>query len=335
MVNYAHNILNKHLQEVNIEDLTNYFSEKRLETNTLEFKSFQGNATLDDSMVKVLKTICGFLNGSGGLLILGAPGKKVDGNIDYFQGELTPLSIQKSVDWFINKISSSISPMPINIVIKIVQAGQNYVYLFEVQESQYKPHQNGHIYYIRLDGQTKPAPHYIVQSLMRQITYPDIRVAIRFNRFFDYAGQTLSKMAFAIYNFSQLQNEENYNYAITLVGGAKFFGWQDNQYGNEISLLLEGAQLIHKPILQALHSGIPYIKTFNILIPIDEQEIKILITYGGKRSPSKNSIYTLSLLNLDFANPQTNVTINIDNELMEAKQSIDDELAFFRNNELV
>jgi len=333
MINYSQNILGKNLQELTIDDVQNYFVEQRLETDTLEFKSFPAQTDFDALMIKILKTICGFLNGSGGLLILGAPGKTVVGNVDYFQGNLTPVPVQKAVDWFINKISSSITPMPIDISVKIILIEQSYIYLFEVQESKFKPHQFSHIYYIRLDGQTKPAPHYIVQALMRQITYPDLRAAIRLNAFQNNGWATTSKLAIAIFNFSQLQNEENYNYAITLVGGAKF--WDGNVFGDDIKILMHNAQLIHKPIKQPLHFGIPYVRTFEITIPNHFDELKIMLSFGGKLSPSKVCIYSLNNHNFNSHNPQANIVIDKENEMFKSKQSIDDSLAFFRNNEVI
>ena len=335
MTNFAQNIFGLPLSEVSAETLTAYFAEQRLETDTLEFKSFHAQANFDALLSKISKTICGFLNGAGGLLIWGAPVKTVVGEVDYFLGELTQLSIQKSVDWFINKISSSVSPMPIGISIKIVNIEQSFVYLFEVQESKYKPHQVEHIYYIRLDGQTKPAPHYIVQALMRQITYPDLRATIRINRFVEHAGQRIAKLALAIFNFSQLQNEIDYNYIITLIGGSEFLGWNANQYGNGIRFEMNGAQLLHQPISQPLHFGIPYTRSFQITIPADVNELKFMLTFGGRFSPSKICLYTVNMNGVNVMNPQANVVIEKDNELFEAKQTVDEALAFFRNNEII
>jgi len=335
MTNFAQNLFGVELSQVSAQTLITYFHEQRLETDTLEFKSFPAQANFDPLFSKILKTVCGFLNGSGGLLILGAPVKTVVGEVDYFQGELTPLTVQKSVDWFINKISSGITPMPIGISVKIVTVEESFVYLFEVQESQYKPHQFDHIYYIRLDGQTKPAPHYIVQALMRQITYPDLRATLRLNRFVIHAGDRIAKLAIAIFNFSQLQNEVDYNYVLTLIGGSQFLGWNPNQYGDEIRFDMNGAQLLHRPIARPLHFGIPYTRSCQITIPTNTDELKFMLTFGGRHSPSKICIYTLNLRGIDIMNPQASITIEKDNELFEAKQTIEESLEFFRNNEII
>ncbi|AOM77387.1 helix-turn-helix domain-containing protein [Pedobacter steynii] len=334
MTNFAQNLFGVTLEELNSGLLENYFQEQRLETDTLEFKSFPPQANFDAILVKIMKTICGFLNGSGGLLILGAPVKQTVGNVDFFNGVLTPVSVQKSVDWFINKCCTSISPMPIGIAVKILPSGNSFVYVFEVQESQYKPHQVDHIYYIRMDGQTRPAPHYIVQALMRQISYPDLRATLRLNAFFEHGGQTLCKLAFVIFNFSKLQNDSNYNYTITLVGGAKFLGWEANAFGDQVSVILQGAQLIHRPISNPLHYGIPHAVTYHIIIP-NTDELKIMITFGAMLSPSKKSIYSLDLINVDSNNPTTTLVIEEENVLFEEKQSPDEALLFFRNNEIL
>lgn len=335
MTNFAHNILGDEVNNITLAHLEAYFNERRLESDTLEFKSFPIQANFEELNVKIMKTICGFLNGSGGLLILGAPMKQTEGNIDYFHGCLTPVPTQKSIDWFINKICGAITPMPINILINVIQAKTGYVYLFEVHESSYKPHQVAHTYYIRLDGQTKPAPHYIVQALMRQITYPDLRASIRVNRFVDHAGETLSKLAFAIFNFSQLQNDSDFHYMITLVGGATFFAWDSNSYGNRISFDMNGAQLRHQEIPRTLHFGVPYTTTYQIKIPQGVEEIKIMTNFGGRLSPSKISIYSLSLIDIDWQNPTANLTVERENSLMESVHSIEESLLFFRNNEII
>ncbi|WP_293307374.1 helix-turn-helix domain-containing protein [Pedobacter sp. UBA5917] len=335
MTNFALNILGKSIADLTLADIENYFTEQKLETDTLEFKSFPAAANFEDLLGKIMKTLCGYLNGSGGLLILGAPIKTVVGNVDYFQGALTPVPVQKSVDWFINKISSSISPMPINVSVKIIPSNQSYIYLFEVQESQYKPHQVAHIYYIRLDGQTKPAPHYIVQALMRQITYPDLRATIRINRFQNHAEQTISKLTLAIFNFSQMQNDSDFHYYITLIGGAKFFAWDANQYGPAISFDFHGAQLRHREIQRTLHFGVPYTASYQITIPENVQELKIMVNFGARQSPSKISIYTLPLINIDRNNPAAHLVIEKENTLFEAIQSIEETLSHFRNNEIL
>lgn len=335
MTNYAQNIFGSNISDITFNGLINYFAEQRLETDTLEFKSFPAQANFDLLMSKILKTICGFLNGSGGLLIWGAPTKTNIGQVDYFQGALTPLAIQKSVDWFTNKICSSISPMPINVSIKTIEVEGSFIYLFEVQESQYKPHQFDHIYYIRLDGQTKPAPHFIVQSLMRQITYPDLRATLRINRFINRGEETVSKLALAIFNFSQLQNEVDYNYMLTLTGGSRFIGWNTGSFGDNITFTMNGAQLIHRPISHPLHFGIPYTRSFTINIPKNVNEVDFLLTFGGRFSPAKVCIYKLNIADIDTRNPQANITISKDNQLFEAKQTIDEALAYFRNNEII
>ena len=64
MINYAQNIFGGDISEITGNDLVNFFVEQRLETDTLEFKSFPPQANFDALMAKILKTICGFLNGA-------------------------------------------------------------------------------------------------------------------------------------------------------------------------------------------------------------------------------------------------------------------------------
>jgi predicted HTH transcriptional regulator len=92
-------IFNRDIHSLTEEDLSNYFSSEKRETNTIEFKSYIDNrkpgTTKDkrdnEKLDEIIKTICGFLNSDRGILIWGAPkGKSESGNEEVYKGALTP-----------------------------------------------------------------------------------------------------------------------------------------------------------------------------------------------------------------------------------------------------
>ena len=171
-MNFSQTYLGKSLEELTYKDIEEFFIEEQVETETLEFKSGELFKTINefkDSLNKnINRSITAFLNSSGGLLIWGAPREyKKDGtNIKYCKGELYPINISRDKDSLISEITRAISHMPIGIKVKILSSedGKSHIYIFEVKESQSKPHQSNHRYFIRLDGQTQDAPHLFSTS---------------------------------------------------------------------------------------------------------------------------------------------------------------------------
>lgn len=184
-MNYCEHYFGKAtLSDLTYEDIKTFFSEEQEENETLEFKSGQEFVNLndfDDFLNKhIIRTIAAFLNSAGGVLIWGSPREqKIDGrNEKVCIGDLMPINISKDKDWLINKISRAISYMPIGIKVERLTCEDKYIYIFEIKESQSKPHQYNHKYFIRLDGQTQDAPHYLVDALFKQITFPDLRITV-------------------------------------------------------------------------------------------------------------------------------------------------------------
>lgn len=175
MKDYCTQIFGKSLRNLTVTDLENYFSDEKEESEILEFKS--GNGDFESTFNKnILRTITSFLNSSGGVMIWGAPEDKPKekNGPKICIGELIPVTYKKEKDQLINRISTSISYMPNGIRIERLAYKDGFIYIFEIQESDSKPHQLNGQYLIRLDGQTKPAPHYIVDSMFKQIQFADI-----------------------------------------------------------------------------------------------------------------------------------------------------------------
>ena len=68
-------LLGKPLGELTLPDLQHYFQQAKTESNKLEFKSFAIGFPADSNKEErnILRTICGFLNTEGGILIWGSP----------------------------------------------------------------------------------------------------------------------------------------------------------------------------------------------------------------------------------------------------------------------
>jgi hypothetical protein len=222
MESYTSLNFGKPLTNITSVDLIHYFSNEREESDTIEFKSYvernQNNHANKEAAV--LKTVCAFLNSSGGMLIWGAPmGHTPDGRqTKVFTGTLSPVTRLIEKDTFISRIANSI--IPLSNLVKMhrveVEAG-SYVYVIDVEQSIHKPHQFDNRYWVRLDGQTGTAPHYLIDALFKQIRYPNLGGYIKFNKCSLAAYNILDlDLTIVVVNHSRDQNE--YDIPVVLVG---------------------------------------------------------------------------------------------------------------------
>jgi len=320
MVNFSHSTFGKNLTDLSYQDIINYFVEEHTESNNIEFKAFSleyGNFQRD--LKGVIRAICGLLNSDGGIVIWGAP-LGVEDAVTHekkFHGSLAPVPEYKEKDVIINKVSDSISPLPVGINVQILRQ-VDCLYIFEVQPSPYKPHQFENIYLVRLDGQTKPAPHYFVEALYRRISYPNIEGYVKFNIADLHQPSALYYIDFTIllFNFSRLQNEEDVMYRLTTTVG--HFHSQANSP--------EPYNFIGQE--SRLHFGSPMMNTQRIVLTpqqINQSNftLHLMLSISGKKSPVKTSDYTLNLHNIDLNNPNDTthlVSAMTENELLSEKQ---------------
>lgn len=306
-MNYSKNILGKELLELEFKDIQEYFVSEKEETNLIEYKAFSnqyGNFTANIN--GIIRGICAFLNSEGGILIWGSPlGKQVEGKKEkVFTGDLALVPELKEKDWLINKISDLISPLPIGINVQIIENNNEYLYIFEIQKSQYSPHQFKNTYFARLDGQTKPAPHYLIEALFKKISYPNIEGFIKLNRISNDGRNYFLNITIYIFNFSDLQNEENVSYRLMCVEGI----FADSKINSDM-YQFEGHQLVHTDLIKVLHFGAPDMNNETIIINPSllrsnyNNKVQLLLTFGGKKSPLKSSQYTLDLSNIKWDEP--------------------------------
>ena len=294
------------IEDITLENLTNFFIDEKEESDIFELKSFveRGQNNYNHKENGVLKTICGFLNSSGGLIIWGAPvGLIPKGRTEkVFTGALSPVERNLEKDAFIGKITNRIIPTPTDIKFKKITVAENqFAYLLEVPESKTKPHQFDNRYFMRLDGQTKVAPHHYIEALFKQIKYPELGGYIKFGRLSSNGGLCFLNIMVFIFNHSPLQNEENVSFNLTINRGT-FHNHNVPNGDDRISYHLDGHQLRFNNIAEILHYGSPpYHSAIVVLRPADlvanNNEVAFLLHFGGKFSPMKNSEYKMRLNN--------------------------------------
>jgi hypothetical protein len=294
----------KSLNELTKEDIQNYFNIERTETDQIEFKSFSGQINID-KIEHINTAICALLNSNGGVLIWGAPeGKKVEGKKEkVFKGELTFSSTSIEKDTLISKISDKIIPLPNNIRVK--ELADNKLFVFEIDQSEYAPHQTGNIYYMRIDGQSRPAPHHYVDALFKKVKYPNIECYAKFD--FEYNrrdNQLIIRFSLGLFNWSPLMNEENLSIRIvTNTGAIGSHAWTET-----IKRSNDGKEYSNTNLSNVFSYGEPVIHSDVIIIHNHERmnnENIVIVSFGGKFSPRKFSMYQL---HLDRANEVFEIT---------------------------
>ena len=302
MDNYSQHYFGKNLEDLNIQDLSDFFNTEKEESDKIEFKAYHPKyGNFNKNIEGVIRGICAFLNSNGGILIWGTPiGQTVEDKL-IFQGELSLVDQLMEKDALISKISDSITPLPVNVNVKIIEHNKSYLYVFEIQISNYSPHQFKNIYYARLDGQTKPAPHYLIDALFKKISYPNIEGFINLDRFGNAnRNRVYLDISIIIINFSELQNEENVSYRL-ICGQAVFAGSLNSQTKHNYTM--NGHQYTSINNIDILHFGSPEMNSQRLIIDLQQladvynNEMDLLLYFGGKKSPLKFSEYKLNFAN--------------------------------------
>lgn len=302
MINYCQQYFGKNLTDLNYHDIQKYFEESKEESNKIEFKAYHREyGDLNKSIKGIIRAICAFLNSNGGIIIWGAPIENKLNKKDIFQGNLSPVDQFINKDSLISKISDSIDPLPVNINVEILEDSDNYIYIFEIQISNYSPHQYCNTYFTRLDGQTKPAPHYLVEALFKKISYPNIEGYINLDEFGELENDYVYlDITIIIINFSEFQNEYNLTYSLVCYQ-AIFLNSQNPDIHNYFP---NANTYINKDSIPILHFGAPYENRQRLkfkktdLANDHENKMDLILTFGGKKSPLKISDYKL-----DFGKP--------------------------------
>lgn len=282
-------IFGKDLYQLQYTDIQHYFVEKKDETLNLEFKSYVALGSEAEKEKTIKKSVCGLLNSDGGIIIWGAPVETRDANNNTSAvGDLTPFPTTNDKDRLINKISSSITPLPVGIRVQELKspAGDS-IFIIEVDKSIERPHQFENLYYVRLDGQTRIAPHYLISALMKSVDFPILRGHIKLKKIVYRHGFYYLTFTKLLYNTSVFNNELNVNMRIVAIPGTIFVNNAEvgSDYNQTYPNISNG-----KPLMS------------NFILRIDENyihaEISIVFQFGGDKSPSKVSNYRYHLDNI-------------------------------------
>ena len=302
MENYSNHYFGKNLNDLVFQDISDYFTVEKEESDKIEFKAYHSTfGNFNRNQDGVIRGICAFLNSNGGILIWGAPLGQTVNDREIFQGPLSLVTQLVEKDSLISKISDSITPLPVNVNVQTIENNGNYLYVFEVQKSNYSPHQFKNTYYARLDGQTKPAPHYLIDALFKKISYPNIEGFINLDGFGNGSnGNVYLNISIIIINFSALQNEEDISYRL-ICGQAIFEGSLNSQTSQYYSM--EGHQYKNIGNIDILHFGAPEMTSQRLIFNLDtladehNNEMDLILLFGGKKSPLKFSEYKLNFGN--------------------------------------
>lgn len=310
------------------EDIEHFFSTEKEETDQLEFKSYNSNGKLEDKLSGLIEGITAFLNSSGGVLIWGAPeGKKnpiQDRKERVFSGNLTSLPLAIEKDWLISKVSDKIIPLPAGIRVQLLRRDDYQVCVFEIDESRYSPHQTDGKYYMRIDGQKKPAPHHYIEALFKKISYPQLEAYIRPSSFNKIDKGYSLKIYFNFFNFSPFENEEYFNFRVLVSRGMFMRGAPVSRGYAVPGFSKRGTEFSPVDRLDILHYGQGHgvtedIEFYNEDIDNPNGVASIMIFFGGKKSPMKMNKYEIKLINLSIENimkPVTLFTVVFENMLM-------------------
>ncbi|OOG73348.1 ATP-binding protein [Algoriphagus sp. A40] len=294
-MNFCQNYFQKDLDQITADDLIQFFNSTQKETQFLEFKS-SGDTNVEQVFNKNLKpAICSFLNSEGGILIYGAPreDRKNPGNPENFKLKPYPKEFLGDHDSIIRKISDGITPMPIGIRLKEVEFTEGFVAVFEIQKSVSKPHQTENIYQIRIDGQKKPAPHYLIEAMMKQITYPDMRGYIKVHSSQYKADGTTLEIIFSVLlvNFSEYQNEKNIRFALQIDGPMDLVpGSSKDKISAKKTKFFKFENAVPRtPVRQEFRiEG-------NFGMISKNKEIKLTILFHGESCPPKVTVYQFDI----------------------------------------
>jgi len=317
-MSYTRQYFGKELNELRYEDIEDFFFDSKDESDKIEFKSYYNldEGTHREKESGVIRAICGLLNSEGGIIIWGAPiGQIVTGKKEkIFQGSLSPVDKLIEKDSFISRVTDLITPSPKGIKFQHLEKEGDNIYIIEVDQSFYSPHQFRNIYYMRIDGQTRPAPHHYIEALFRKVTFPRLQGYIKINSIKSNGDGCVVNISNIIFNMSKLQNEEDIYYRVIVTIG-KFTKLGGGHGGNMI-YTSEGHELTNFNAKETLYYNEPLTNSEDVVFNNQElmennYKCEIFFYFGGKKSPLMTSKYELNLGN-PFTKDMNNLFSTID-----------------------
>lgn len=210
MIDRSKSVLGKSIDDLTLEDLKEFFKDEKIETSTLEFKSGGTEGK------KLYKEIVGMLNCEGGIIILGAPIEISEDTRTKFKvckGDLTKVTKFKNNEALAHSINSNINEIPIGIKVHPIKVEIGfYIYIIEVPKSNIPPHQVAQTgtYYVRINGESIPAPHGIVESLFNRRRRPELKVNLLVDIPFNSEFKNPLNIKFLVTNSSEVTADDTH-----------------------------------------------------------------------------------------------------------------------------
>ncbi len=289
-------VFDKSFEDLQFDDLKKFLASPRIETDVIEYKAFdeRGRKEIGTHEQRINETLCAMMNSEGGIVVWGAPiGTRAPGSKEKIvQGELTHVPLDLESDQLTDRLTSRITPLPPVIRHRQLSKDGTRIYLFEVPKSPFGPHQIGGTYFFRLYGKTEKAPHHIVQALMRQVTFPDVRAYFRVTRITQELETNTIHFKIACWNHSMRQNERDVSLQV-IVGGGRFihneFDKRKLSYGHGMQ------QITMTGVTDTLYFGVMHEEYFQVQVPLRKQqdgdEAYFQIAVGGRYAPLRISHY--------------------------------------------
>ncbi len=257
---YLQLIFDKEIEELKIDDIAAYFSHPREESNKLEFKSFVPNPKskndLEEKESKIMKTLSAFLNSDGGILIWGAPETTKMDTRSVCVGPLKPVDREYHKDQIMDMLANTIIPAPQPITLKAFPYQNGFVYLFDAPRSSYSPHQYKDTYYMRMDGQTKAAPHHYIEALFKKIDFPNLEAYLRLDNY-EYVDHDAARLRCSIIfrNQTPFRNDFNLHYRIFSSHGLITTAWEQILFSPKDPRLLREGDYANPRVAETIYYG--------------------------------------------------------------------------------
>jgi len=289
---YSKSIFGKELFDLTYQDIKDFFVTEKEENLNLEFKSYPNQGSHHEKEKVIKKSVCALLNSEGGIIVWGAPTESRGlSGITKASGDLTPFNSNLDKDKLINILSSTIIPMPIGIKVVFLSENEtDSIVIVEVHKSIERPHQFDNKYFIRLDGQTRIAPHYLIKALMESQDFPTIRGHLRLKTIQSDGNNLIITFAKLLYNTSKFNNEKNAYYKLFCAPGSIYVNGANQGHELDVDLSI-------------LSNVRPDYSKFKIILPSSEiNEFGIILQFGGEKSPAKMSKYKYTFSNFTVGN---------------------------------
>lgn len=324
-MSYLQLIFGKEIDQLVIDDIVSYFAHQREESNKLEFKSFVLNPKsrndLEEKESKIMKTLSAFLNSDGGILIWGAPETTKVGTKSVCVGALKPVDKQYDKDQIMDMIANTIIPAPQGITFKTFLCQSGFVYLFDAPRSSYAPHQYKDTYYMRMDGQTKAAPHHYIEALFKKIDFPNLEAYLRLDSF-EHVDHDAARLTCSIIfrNQTPFRNDYNLHYRIFSSHGLITTAWEQILFSPKDPRLLREGDYANPRVAETIYYGNWIDDRLTIFLSRsrlhqENYQLNIRLQFGAKHSPMKICLYEIVIGEKMNSNLQNHIVDMSENRL--------------------